>query len=207
MKRYEVEVTFTEPLLGTVPKNQDIYAEYIASKAPLSDEQLEQELATVETIEEKGWSGFHQLEGNPVLYDYVIKGFFKGTCGALRRVDGTLSKKLTAYKKVIDNLVFVYPRQIPLELPPGEEMGVLEKEMGVLERPLRAETAQGARVALTRSDTCPVGTKLKFTIEVVGVVTETLLREWLDHGARLGMGQWRSGGWGRFSYEIEEVTA
>lgn len=134
MEQYKVKLTFTEPILGTVPKDPAIYAGYIATKAALTDEQLAEELATVEKVEAKGWTGFHLVDGQPILYDYVCKGFFKGACGALRRVTDTQSSKIRAYKKIIDGLVFVTPRQIPLVLPEGAEMGVCE-------RPLRAQTA------------------------------------------------------------------
>lgn len=195
MNKYKVKLTFTEPLLGSTPKDPDVYAGYIATKAALTDEQLAEELATVEKVEEKGWTGFHQKDGQSVLYDYVCKGFFKGACGALRRVTDTKSSKVRAYKKIIDGLVFITPRQILLVLPDGGKMGVCE-------RPLRASTAQGDRVALARSDTCPPGTTLEFTVMILGQVSEALLTEWLDYGALLGLGQWRSSGMGRFVYEM-----
>lgn len=198
MDKYEIVLTLTEPVLGTVPKDPDIYAGYIATKAALTDKELAEELATVEKVEEKGWTGFHSLNGQPILYDYVIKGFFKEACGALRRVGDTKSHKIRAYKKIIDGLVFVEPRRIPLVLPEGEEMGVLE-------RPLRAQTAQGERVTLARSDTCPPGTTLTFTVSVMGGVSKVLLREWLDYGAFRGLGQWRNASWGRFSYQLKKA--
>lgn len=199
MEKYKVTLTFTEEVLGATPKEPEIYKEWIAGKAALTDEQLAEELATVEKVEEKGWTGFHMLNGGPVLYDYVLKGFFKGACGALRRVSDTRSAKIKAYKKIIDGLVFITPRRIPLVLPEGEGLGVLE-------RPLRAQTARGERVTLARSDTCPVGTTLSFTVTVLGQVSKALLQEWLDYGALLGLGQWRSGGFGRFSYHMERLT-
>jgi len=180
--------------LGTVPKDEEVYGQYIAGKAALTDEALAEELSSVETIEEKGWTGFHKLaDGQPMIYDYVIKGFFKDACGMLRRVKGTQSVKLTAYRKVIDGLVFVNPRKIGLQVA---------GEMGVNERPLRASTAQGERVTLARSDMCPASTSMEFEVLVLGGVDEALLREWLEYGALRGLGQWRNAGWGRFEYEI-----
>lgn len=195
MQTYHVKLTFTEEILGTIPKDPEVYAGYIADKAALNDEQLAEELATVERIEEKGWTGFHTLDGKPILYDYVIKGFLKDACGMLRRADDTRSVKLKAYKKVIDGLIFVSPRRIALTLPEGGKIGVLE-------RPLRAQTAQGERVALARSDTCPIGTVIEFDITVLGSVPEKLLREWLDYGQYRGLGQWRNASYGRFVYEM-----
>lgn len=197
--KYKVTLTLTQPILGTITKDPDVYKTYIAGKAALNDEALAEELATVEKVEEKGWTGFHKLpDGTPILYDYVIKGFFKDACGMLRRVPGTKSEKMTAHKKIIDGLVFVEPRQIPLCINGGQ--------LGVLERPLRASTAQGDRVALARSDTCPIGTKLEFTVNILGGVDEKTLREWLDYGQFRGLGQWRNGGYGSFTYELEAIA-
>lgn len=194
--KYKVILTFTEPVLGTVPKDPDVYAAHILTKAAVSDEQAAEEINSVEFAEEKGWTGFHQADGHPIIYDYAIRGFFKSAAGALRRVKGTKSEKITAYKKIIDGLVFVSPRQIPLQLPNGNGLGVLE-------RPLRAQTAQGERVALARSDTAPVGTTMQFTVNCLGAVDLETLQEWLDYGQFMGLGQWRSGGYGRFEYTLE----
>lgn len=198
MKTYKIKLTFLEPVLGTIPKDPDVYKNYIADKAALTDEALAEELATIERIEDKGWTGFHKLpDGNPLIYDYAIKGFFKDACSMLKRVEKSESSKVTAFKKIIDGLVFVEPRQIPLILPAGAKLGVLE-------RPLRAQTAQGERITLARSDTCPVGTTMEFSINIMGGVSEALLMEWLDYGRLRGLGQWRNGGYGRYSYEVIE---
>jgi hypothetical protein len=34
MKKIHVKLTFTEPLLGTAPSNEDIYSDFIGSKSP-----------------------------------------------------------------------------------------------------------------------------------------------------------------------------
>ncbi|OQA91133.1 MAG: hypothetical protein BWY25_03284 [Chloroflexi bacterium ADurb.Bin222] len=198
MNTYKVTLEFTQPLLGTVPKNQEIYRDFIASKAALNDEELAEELNTIEHAEESGWTGFHTDGDGPFLYDYVLKGFFKDACSMLRRVPGTRSKAMTAYKKNIDGLIFVRPRKIYLELPAGSVLGILE-------RPLRAQTAQGERVALARSDTAPAGTRLTIDLQVIGGVELADLVEWLDYGAIRGLGQWRNAGYGTFTYTIEEA--
>jgi hypothetical protein len=104
---------------------------------------------------------------------------------------------VTAFRKVIDGLVFVFPRRIPISLNGGE--------IEILERPLRAQTAQGERVALARSDCCPIGSKLEFQIHVLSGVRKTLLKEWLDYGAYRGLGQWRNASYGRFTYKINPM--
>lgn len=199
MPNFHVVLTFREPLLGTVPKNQDIYRDFVAKKAPKAED-AEQEIQTVEEIEESGWTGFHSLNGTPILYDYVIKGFFKDACSMLRRVPGTLSKDLSAFKKVIDGLVFVSPRMIPIDLK-GQSLGVLE-------RPLRAQTPQGERVALARSDYAPAGAVIEFDINFMGGTKgspEKMLKEWLDYGIFRGLGQWRNASYGSFEYEMTKT--
>jgi hypothetical protein len=197
MKNYKVTLTFVEDLLGTIPKDQEVYKNYIASLAALEDAELAQELETVGKKEEKGWTGFHTLDGKPIIYDYSIKGYFKESCSMLRRCPDTLSAKFTAFKKIIDGLVFVSPRRIPLQL---------SGPLGVLERPLRCSTPQGERVALARSDTAPAGTKMEFNVQVLDPkVNLKVLREWLDYGSLHGLGQWRNGGFGKFTYKIKEV--
>lgn len=195
MANYKVKLTFTEPLLGTVPKNKDLYRDYIASKAPDSSNG-EREVETVQEMEEKGWTGFHCEGGCPILYDYVIKGFFKDACSMLRRVGSTNSAKIAAHKKVIDGLVFVLPRQI--------QINTNGNELQIIERPLRANTAQGERVALAISDAAPAGSTIEFTVKILGGITKNVLTEWLDYGELRGLGQWRNASYGRFSYDLSK---
>ena len=194
MDQYRVKLTFVEPLLGTVALDAEMYETYILSRHPeLAVGEGTDELETIEEALEKGTTGFHRENGAPIIYDYAVKGFFKDACGMMRRVPKSGSEKLKAYKKVIDGLVFVTPRRIPL---------VLSGEIDILTRPLRAQTAQGERIALSRSEMAPVGTTMEFELTVLGEVSEALLREWLDYGALRGLGQWRNGGWGAFRYEL-----
>lgn len=198
MDTYKIKLIFTEPLLGTVPKDPEVYATHIMAKVALTDEQVAEELESVEHTEEKGWTGFHKDgDGAPFIYDYVIKGFFKDACSMLRRNKEFRSSKLTAHKKVVDGLVFIYPRQIKLDLN-GQDLGMLE-------RPLRAQTAQGERVALARSDVAPPGSTIEFEIKILGSVSLVLLEEWLDYGAMRGLGQWRNAGYGRFDYTLAKA--
>lgn len=192
---YEMQLTFVTDILGTVPMNKQIYEDYIADKLGAPPEAAG-EVDTVLEME-KGKTGFHRLpSGTPMLYDYVIKGFLKDACGMLNRVEDSESKKIKAYKKVIDGLIFIDPRMIPIEV---------NGKLGELQRPLRAQTAQGERVALAVSETIPAGSGINFTLDVLDnkSVPESLIREWFDYGRYRGLGQWRNGSWGRFSYTVE----
>lgn len=124
-ERIRVRLTLIEEALGMTPADPEIYSKFIASKAPEPD--LSQE--EVEAVEDMGQpedqaTVFPRTEdGAPFCWDYQIKGFFKDACSSLRRVPGTRSSKLTAFKKVIDGTIFVGPRVIPFELPEGAACG------------------------------------------------------------------------------------
>lgn len=193
---YRLKVTFTEDILGSTPLNEEVYSDYVASKHPNGNGAAE--LETVAESTERGKTGFHRNEnGKPVLYDYVVKAYLKDTWTKCRLHKGSLSSKLTMGKSKITGQVFVSERRIT----------ILDTKEYVLERPLRAETAQGPRVALAASDTVRAGAHFTCTIEVLApdIITEEILREWLDYGKYSGFGQWRSGGWGRFSYQLWKV--
>ena len=194
MKKIHVKITFTEPLLGTSPSNEDIYRDFIGSKSPDATS-IEDEVAALgaDAVAEKGMTVFPRDEaGKPFLYDYQIKGFFKDTCGGLRKVKGTESEKIKAYKKEIDKLIFPQPRQIPVDF---------DGEIGKLERPLRASTAQGERISLACSEMIPAGATCEFDVVMLSDSHEKLVREWLDYGTFSGIGQWRNSGMGRFRWE------
>ena len=205
MKKLKVKLTFTEPILGTWPSNQNIAREFIASKSP-DAATIEDEVAALgaDAVADKGMTVFPRNEkGEPVLYDYQVKGFFKDSCGMLGRIGGKSetgkkkavneSGKITAYKKVIDGLIFVEPRMIPLKF---------DGEIGDCQRPLRAQTAQGERVSLANSEEIPAGATCEFEVLCMDDSHEKAVLEWLDYGALRGIGQWRNYGKGRFTYEI-----
>lgn len=191
MKEMKVRLTFIEEILGTASNDKELHAEYIASKAPDAISKKEEiEAIGVEDVIEKGKTVFPKDEnGNPFIYDYQIKGFFKNAAKAFNYV-----KKLAAYKTKIDNLIFVNERKILLQIPEG-------KEMGNCQRPLRAQTPQGERVALANSDSCPEGTVIEFT--VMSMVDDLMdnVEMWLDYGKLNGIGQWHNSGKGRFVWE------
>lgn len=156
---------------------------------------MEDEVAALgaDAVAEKSMTVFPRLDdGTPFLYDYQIKGFFKDTCGGLRKVKGTASEKIKAYKKEIDKLIFPEPRTIPL---------MFTGSVGECQRPLRAQTAQGERVSLAMSEEIPAGATCEFTVVCLLDDHEKAVREWLDYGRFSGIGQWRNSGKGRFRWE------
>ena len=132
---------------------------------------------------------FPKENGIPFLWDYQIKGFFKDACGMMRKVSGNVSSKMKAYKKEIDGLIFIKERKIPFQF---------DGEMGICQRPLRAQTAQGERIALSSSETIPAGAAIEFEIECLVDSDMNAVAEWLDYGKLRGIGQWRNSGKGKF---------
>ena len=193
--KQKVRITFTEGVLGTCATNKEIYTEFIASKAPdAKTTEEEVEALGVDEVAEKGMTIFPKTEdGTPYLYDYQVKGFFKGACSFLRMVTGSESAKVKAYKKKIDGTIFVSPRRIEFN-----NYGEIQK----CERPLRAQTMQGERVSLACSEEIPAGSYIDFEVELLNESDFGLLLEWLDYGEKSGIGQWRNSGKGRFTYEL-----
>lgn len=194
MKELKVRLTFTEAILGTSPSNEDIYRDFIGKKSPDAST-VEDEVAAigVDAFVDKGMTVFPKLDdGTPFVYDYQIKGFFKDTCSGLRKVKGTESEKIKAFKKEIDRLIFPEPRCIPI---------LFDGKIEECQRPLRAQTAQGERVSLAISEQIPAGAKIEFSIVLLNDGHEKAVREWLDYGRLSGIGQWRNSGKGRFTWE------
>lgn len=216
MTNLKVQLTLTEEALGMSPANADIYTQYIGSKSPDAST-IEDEVASVgieEVLNQQTTIFPHDKEGRRFVYDYQIKGMFKDSCGMLSRLavreaeDGkktpkkkalTESAKITAYKKTIDGLIFVSPRKIFFDVATDEEVGICQ-------RPLRASTPQGERIALASSETIPEGSKLTFTVTCLDDSHVPAVKEWLDYGLLRGLGQWRNSGKGRFTYQILEET-
>ena len=81
-------LTTIETMLGTASNNKEIHSEFIASHAPDAKSREEEiEAVGVEETIEKGMTVFpRNKDGQPILWDYQIKGFFKDACSSLRKV-------------------------------------------------------------------------------------------------------------------------
>jgi hypothetical protein len=217
LQNYLVTLELLQPMLGTAPLNAKVFKEHVVHP-DVPAEVVEEELETLEEVSSPNWTGFHKDDkGKPFIYNYMIKGFLKGACSALRRSPETESKKLHAFRKVIDQHVFVVPRRIMLRLPKGQDIFRAKSDMTKEEeealpvperRPLRGMTPKGERIAIAYSETAPVGTELVFSLSIIdgSAITEKMLHEWFSYGLLMGLGQWRSGGWGTFGHEIDFVN-
>jgi hypothetical protein len=187
--KYELVFELTEPMLGTIPKDQKVFENFVMdqAKTDVEKQKAEGDLARVpEEVESRGWTGFYENEaGQPIMMDYQFKGFLKNAGNVLK---GAL--KIPNLRQHVSDTVFVNPRSIILA----------EKPDGVLERPLRAMTMQGPRVTLVRSDVINPGHKYVLEIQKLdgSKVTDKALESILSYGEQVGLLQWRNGGYGRF---------
>lgn len=206
--QYQVKIEFLEPLLGTATTNPQVFTDFIVEKAVANGvPNVADEWDTLPTADDidrltsRGMTAFHRNSaGQNILYNYMIRGYLKEACGHLWSVKGTESSQLKAYKKRINGWVFVEPREVAI---------ALSGPVTVLERPLRAQTPQGERVALTSSAMIPAGSTAAFRLKILNpsVITLDMVREWLDYGEMIGLGQWRSSAkYGTFTYEIDTIA-
>jgi hypothetical protein len=189
---YTVTLTLLTPLLGTVPADPEVYARFLATKAPAPPD--DEEPLPVDR-ERAGWTTFYRIPGTstPCLRDYQLKGYLKEVGNILKDTVG-----VKALRSKIDTDVWPFPRH--LALPPVA---------GHLERPLRAMTMQGPRVTVMRSDRIDPGATLTATLAVraQSPVRAAVLTALLEYGAVLGLGQWRTAGFGRFAATLTPGAA
>lgn len=200
METKHYRATFTEGLLATKPNDAEIHSRFVAGKErEASQDEIDAELRALEEVEdlEKGTTIFHRdEEGDPILWNYQIKGFLKEAFRALTRDKSNACAKVPAYIKVIDGCVFVTPRKIKLRLPAGTQLGSCQ-------RPLRAQTMRGERVALACSEEAPAGTTMEFDVKVLAPGLDKALAECWEYAQLRFMGAWRNSGKG--TAVVEEI--
>lgn len=196
MKIHEmrVRIKFTQPILGSMPADEELYTKFIASKAP-ADWLVDEETENIPEVDyDKGVTVFPQDKEGIFLYNYHIKGFLKNAGNVLKE-----QLKIKNLRNKLDDYLFIKERKIYL-IRNGK---IIKEEDGVLERPLRAMTRQGERVALASSEVINPPAEAEFTIQLLKhkEITLDTIRELLDYGKFQGIGQWRNGGFGQFEWE------
>lgn len=197
------------PLLGSNPATDDLHSRFVAAKAANAERRAAEEamLPVPEQIQDddfdsRGLTVFlRDNKGRLCIGNHAIKGFFKGALGTLKEQVG-----MSAVKTKVDKLLFIAPDFVTICDGHGEP----QKEPDYhKERPLRAETAMGPRETLVSSECVDCPWQIEFSVTVVAnsgtrasrpldfEVVETAL----EYGKLHGLGQWRNGGYGRFSWE------
>jgi len=226
-REYHVKLKFTTPVLGTsntssfyLQKNREEIEklrrelEKHGIDAQVGD--AEDGLEAIEEIGKKMTVFRRDEKGNPILLGYMIKGFLKTATATLdlfmkakrgKKEPEPLSEYMV--KKVID-LHFFPTYQIHFLDERGEI--ITDSLVKVFERPLRGMTAQGERVTIAISEMIEPPCFMEFDITcVMPEKVEKLLpqfsgndpilkylREAFLYGEYCGIGQFRSGQFGRF---------
>lgn len=203
----KVRLTFTEPVLGTKSGNPELVESYQTDKLGLKPDEkpILNNYPSMEDVEDNVQVGstffWRDAEGNYLLWDYQFKGFFKEACLTMIISDTMTQKELKeilctkyTYKRSIDNLVFVNPRKIIINFPDDKPTS------SFMQRPMRVDTMRGERVCLARSEEIPAGCWVDIEIMCLNPKLEPFIERWLEYGALKGMGQWRNGSYGRFSW-------
>lgn len=167
----------------------------------------------IEKPEDIATTVFHRHPDNAGIFvdAYMFKGFLKEAADTLRVVHAkSENSRWGAAKNKVSKFVHVFPDRLML-LHPEDHADPLEnvsdryvkQPAGHLTRPLRAETAQGSRVALARSELVRAGVQFEAIIGLIGGDTFNLemLTECLKLGSFTGLGQWRNAGFGRFHFD------
>lgn len=199
LEKRTYRLTGITELLGSQPANEQLRSDYIASKAPSAE--FADEEQDMLSLDEKGLTVFLRdvNDKSIVMLDYQIRAFFKG---AFQAMGAQLGVKQVRHK--VDQFLFVQPRTIPITRD-GKKVF---DESGILERSLRAETMQGPRTALAASEKIDAPWEITFTVCLLpnagsrtsNGITFKAIEDALDYGALQGLGQWRSGGYGRFEW-------
>lgn len=201
MKKHNYVATFTNPMLGTKAADPEVHSKFIAQKEreQASEDELSNAERTALELEDRktGISVFHRnAAGQPIIYNYQVKGAIKALIKAARRNPESKSAKLKNSVGAVNENVFVEPREIVLELPEGVEVERLE-------RPLRAQTMQGERMSLKCSESVPAGTKMRFSVATDIPGFDAILAEIWERTEYFFMGEWRNSGFG--TAVVEEV--
>ena len=93
IKKFDVVIRLMEDLLGTCPKNREVYSSHIATKdreameklakkgitmasggeeTKTAEELIEESKSTIKDTEDRGWTSFMRDEDGPFLYDYCV---------------------------------------------------------------------------------------------------------------------------------------
>ena len=195
-------ITGLTSLLGSSPANPSIRSAYLASKSADPVGISEEEAAYLPNVEERGITVFLQddEDSSCIYLDYQVRGFFKSALNALEA-----DNKVKQARCKVDKYLFVFPRKIHI-LRDGERVYDTDEDC---ERSLRAETMQGPRTTVTASEQIEAPWQMEFTLKLLknngskssSALTWEAVEEALNYGQLCGMGQWRTGGHGRFKWE------
>ena len=211
--KYDVKLQMTGRFAASLPRTREDIKAMLEHRAPvkppanyISLEQLEQEV--VEKVGAVSSPSFVSEEEEEIQYGWATfcrddQGlYYEGRCirGHLKDCANQLQVflKTKGLKAKVANKVYVETDKIYLDRmqPDGTEL-----------RYVQVMTRKGPRSAPKWIDYCekPV---LEFRLKVLddGVIGRDILAAIFDYGSVHGLGQERSQGWGRYTWEMREVA-
>lgn len=206
--RFTLYLELMTPILGTIAKDPSVWEKHQKTKftgddehAPTAVDQDGNPVDPAELGDLRGWSTFYTEEGtnHPIMYAYQVRGLFKEAGEAIKpqlrqpgkaTKDGTVADvPFAGVRSAIDRHLFIEPRYQVLA----------EKIDGYLERPLRAQTPQGPRVTVVRSDRIDPPKNWEWQVKILkkSKINVRMLEDILEYAELQGLGQWRTGGFGQ----------
>jgi hypothetical protein len=163
---------------------------------------------TLQELDIKGTTVFFwDKEKNlPCIGDHMISGFLKAAAEAVGRTlpkkNGTILHSIGFTQSIINQHLRCGKQFLTFN------SDIMKDDTGrpsYLQRSLRAMTLKGPRISLARSERVPAGTKLAFDFKVMNnsPLTKDALNTLFDYGSMVGIGQWRSAGFGSFTYTLQ----
>lgn len=200
-EKRKYRLTGTNLILGSSPASKTLRTEFISSKAP-NPTFAEEEDGMLGNMDERGLTVFLRdpEEEHMLMLNYMIRGFFKGSLEAM-----IAQTNVKQPRSKVDKFLMVNPRRIPITRN-GE---MIYEEDDQLERPLRADTPKGPRVSLTASEMIDLPWEVEFEVTLMpnpaskssSALTWENVEDALEYGQYQGLGQWRTGGNGTFTWE------
>ena len=203
METRKYRLTGISPILGTQPANEAVRTDFVATKAPTAELAAEERELFEEYDQAHGLTVFPRDPDHNdriIIMNYMVRGFFKSALGALK-----LQLGIKAHKSKVDKYLFVGPRRVPL-MRDGKPIYDEDDEF---ERPLRCETMRGLRVALQGSERINDPWYVEVEISLIPnessksskALTFEAVETALDYGRLCGLGQFRNGSFGSFTWE------
>lgn len=216
--RQTFRLTGITPILGSTPADFESY-EFLVGKLrrenPEAAERMAADQDLMPTREDIGVdeentdpvTGFQRERvTKEIILHQQIKGFFKNAGKVLGKQFG-----YTQYRAKVDNFMSIDPIHVKITRN-GQPLMNADR---LFKRSLRATTAQGDRIALATSELIEAGWQVEFTVEIIkNEATDKsrpldmeMVRALLGYGKYVGLGQWRNGDYGRFTWEAisEEI--
>lgn len=167
---------------------------------------------TFKEIEIQGVTVFFHDEAKnaPCIGDHMIYGFMKASSESLCRRTGEAKKK----GEILSSNSFTCSI-INQHVRCAERFITFDKDIkrdadggpAYNQRSLRAQTAQGPRITIAKSEEMPEGAKLEFTLKVLqgSPMTQDHLETIFSYGQLTGLGQWRNAGNGMFDFTMTKI--